>query len=189
LDEIDSDLWEQRNASEGMGTRAVGSVVEMTLRLALGFLADVAWRMEAGTGGRSRRERGMNASILGMRNATGGKWEKTFPACLGLLALYQAAVVLAGIGFALGFWGGGETDAGQGWYLTLPASAFGLVLIWAGLRTRANAPLKGGILIALGVLPSILMFWMMLPPIVALGVAIYALLHGRSEQQRTDAGI
>jgi hypothetical protein len=33
------------------------------------------------------------------------------------------------------------------------------------------------------------MFWMMLPPIVALGVAIYALLHGRSEQQRTDAGI
>jgi hypothetical protein len=189
LDEITSDLWEQSNASTEIGNRPASSAVEMTFRLVLGFPADVAWRMEAGTGSRARRERGMNASFLGMRVANGGRWDKAFLACVGLLALYQAAVVFAGVGFVLGFWGGGEEDAGQGWYLTLPPSAVGILLIWAGLRTRTNAPFKGGVLIALGVLPSILMFWMMLPPVVALGVVIYALVHGRGEQQRIDAGV
>ena len=188
LDEIDSDLWEQTHAASAERSEPEGAAVEMTLRLILGLPADVAWRMEAGAS-RARKERDMNASFLSRRVTNAGRADKIFLACVGLLAFYQAAVVLAGVGFGLGLWGGGESDAGQGWYLTLPTSATGLLLIWWGLRMRTDAPFKGGVVIALGVLPSILMFWMMLPPVVALGVALYAVVHGRSEQQRMDAAI
>ena len=188
LYEIDSDLWEQTHAASAERSEPIGAAGEMTLRLILGLPADVAWRMEAGAN-RARKEREMNASLLSRRVANGGRADKIFLAFVGLLALYQAAVVFAGVGFGLGLWESGEGDAGQGWYLTLPTSATGLLLIWWGLRMRTNAPFKGGVVIALGVLPSILMFWMMLPPVLALGVALYAVVHGRSEQQRMDADI
>jgi hypothetical protein len=183
--EIASDLWDhQQGATVGNAARA-GTALQVFLRLVLGAPSDMAWHVETRAAVRSRKERGMKAPSWNQHafwNA--GQAEKVFLACVGLLVIYQAAAVAIGLGFALGLWGGSEEGPGSGWFVTIPPSAAGLVFIWAGLRARIAAPLKSGVLIALGVLPSILMFWMMLPPVVALGVAIYAILHGRSEHRR-----
>jgi hypothetical protein len=185
-DEIDSDLWEHVHETKGAGR--VGVNLQVLARLLLGLAADVAWRLETGATRRAGKERGMSASFLSTRMTGGGRAEKVFLACAGLLVVYQAAIALISAGFGVGLWRGGPDDPGNGWFLTLPISAAGVVLILAGLKARAAAPFRGGVLVTLGVLPSIGMFWMMIPPVIALGVAIYAVLDGGSRQKRIDAG-
>lgn len=188
-DEITSDLWEQQRAAEEKGAGRASIAVYVLLRIVLGIPSDIAWRIETGAIVSSGKERGMRVqSWMSWQSYGGsGRGEKIFLACTGMLLIYQAAIVFISGSFGAGLWRGGADDPGNGWYYTLPISLMGVVLIWAGLRQRIRAPFRAGVYIALGVLPSILMFWMMLPPLVALGVAIYAVLHGRSEQRRLDA--
>jgi hypothetical protein len=188
IDEIVSDLWEHQRAAEVVANARSTTAVHVLLRLVVGVPSDIVWRLEAGVGGRTRREQGMKASpSLSLSSYTNAGWaEKIFLACLALLAIYQAATVVFGAGYGLGLWGGGADDPGNGWYLLLPLNFAGLVLLLAGLLRRESAPFLAGVLLAVGVLPSILMFWMMLPPVVALGVAVYALLHGWTEQKRME---
>ncbi len=43
-------------------------------------------------------------------------------------------------------------------------------------------------LFAIGVVPSIVMFWLIIPPIIALVVAVYSVLNGRTQQRQLTAG-
>ena len=84
--------------------------------------------------------------------------------------------VPAAVAFAVSLFG---EDGGSRWALVfLPA--LGAALVVTGLRVRRRAPLRAGLYVAVGVVPSILMFWMVAPPLVAIAVAVYALLAGRS---------
>ncbi len=109
--------------------------------------------------------------------------ERVFVVLGALLAGYQLIAVAYAVGFGLF-----DSDAADAWWLGALANAAGVAFIVSGLRQRAQTPLRAGILVAIGVLPSILMFWMIIPPIVALGVATYAVLNGRNRQRQLRAG-
>ncbi len=104
--------------------------------------------------------------------------DRVFVILLALLAVYQLVWVVAATGSVL--FGG---DPGAAWVLAL-MNAAGVALIVTGLRQRSQAPLRAGILLAVGVVPSILMFWVYIPPMIALAVAIYAIQNGLSRSRR-----
>lgn len=107
-----------------------------------------------------------------------------------LLAVYQLVVLVAGTAAGVGLIGvneiPGRNSAAELSFAFI--SGVGLALIGAGLWQRAPAPERAGILIAIGVVPSIVMFWMIVPPIVALVVAIYSLVNGSTQQRKLAAG-
>ncbi len=181
--ELESDIWEQRQEE-------TGPVLHMLLRLVLGAPSDMAWRLETGAAVRNSRkpDRQSNSWTAKRGVMNSEQTSRIFVALVLLLALYQVAIALLSAGWGLGILDiANEESPGNGWFITLPISAIGLPFIWAGMRQRLQAPKRAGVLIAVGVLPSILMFWMMLPPIIALGVAIYAVFNGRSQQRQLDA--
>ena len=106
--------------------------------------------------------------------------ERVFVLLLVLLAMYQLVVVLAAAAFTAGIVN--DNEGVHSWLLVL-VNAAGVVLIATGLRQRAQAPVRAGVFLAIGVVPSILMFWMIIPPIIALGVAIYAIQNGLSHSR------
>ena len=111
-----------------------------------------------------------------------------------LLAVYQLVVLVAGTAAGVGLISvneiPGRNSAAELSFAFI--SGVGLALIGAGLWQRAPAPERAGtrarILIAIGVVPSIVMFWMIVPPIVALVVAIYSLVNGSTQQRKLAAG-
>lgn len=107
-----------------------------------------------------------------------------------LLAAYQLVVVVfsgaAGVGILNAEEAPGWTTAGELFLAFI--SAVGIALIAFGLRQRAQAPERAGMLFAIGVVPSIVMFWLIIPPIIALVVAVYSVLNGRTQQRQLTAG-
>lgn len=94
------------------------------------------------------------------------------------LIIYQAGVAAGAAVFA---------DDRDRWFFVV-ILAIGAVLATAGLSLARQSPMLSGGLIAVGVVPSIIMFWMIVPPIIALGVAIYAVLNGRNHQRQPGVG-
>ncbi len=105
--------------------------------------------------------------------------DRVFVILLALLAVYQFVWAVAATGSVVF-----DSDSSAVWVLAL-MNAAGVALIVTGFRQRSRSPLRAGILLAAGVVPSILMFWVYIPPIIALAVAIYAIQNGlsRSRQQ------
>lgn len=101
--------------------------------------------------------------------------DRVFVITLVVLAVYQLFIFVATGANATGVAG---PDNGDGIWIFVITSLFGAALIIAGLRLRTSMPLPAGIMIAVGVVPSILMFWMVIPPIIAIAVAIYAIWNG-----------
>jgi len=58
-EEIESDLWEQRQAGSQRETQ-LGTALHILLRLVLGTSSDLVWRVETGAAARSGREPSMN---------------------------------------------------------------------------------------------------------------------------------
>ena len=105
--------------------------------------------------------------------------ERVFVILLALLAGYQFVWAVAATGTVVF-----DSDSGAAPWVIALVNAAGVALIVTGFRHRSRAPLRAGILLAAGVVPSILMFWAYIPPIIALAVAIYAVLNGRSHQRQ-----
>ncbi len=103
--------------------------------------------------------------------------ERAFVVAAIALAIYQLS---AGIGTAIL---GDDSDR----LIFVAMLALGGGLVFQGLRLRQRAPLRGGLTIALGVVPSILMLWMIVPPFIALAVAIYAVSNGRKQGREQGA--
>lgn len=178
--EIESDLWEHELLWKESGLSGLSG--QCLSRWLLGIPADLSWRLEQKGSSRNTAE-DVGSKLERRIKLSGITAQKVMFGLVLLVAAYQALIVFVSGGFGLGFWGGGEGDPGNGWYYTLPICLAGVVLIWAGLRERVKAPFRSGVLIAIGVLPSILMFWMMIPPVIALVVAVYSILHGRNQQR------
>ena len=101
-------------------------------------------------------------------------------AFLGLavaLVVYQAAVSVGAALFA---------DDSDRWFFVI-ILAIGAVIAVAGLRLASQSPIWSGVMIVVGLIPSIIMFWMIVPPIIALWVAVYAVYSGRKKQQELGA--
>ena len=77
-------------------------------------------------------------------------------------------------------------DNGDRWIFVF-VFTIGAAFIAGGLRFADRSPMRAGLLIAVGVIPSILLFWMVVPPLIALGVATYAVLNGRTRQRQLRA--
>ncbi len=94
------------------------------------------------------------------------------------LVIYQAGLAV-GVAFV-------ADDSDRWLFVVVPA--LGAVIALAGLKIARQSPIWSGLLIAVGVLPSILMFWMIVPPIIALWVAVYAVYNGRRQQRLLRTG-
>jgi hypothetical protein len=91
--------------------------------------------------------------------------------------LYQ--IVLA-VGVAL------FDEAGDRWVFVF-IFLLGVALIALGSRFSSRMPLLAGVATAVGVFPSILLFWMVIPPLIALAVAVHSILDGRTRQRMLRA--
>ena len=101
--------------------------------------------------------------------------EQAFFLLAGILLAYQLAVF-----GALAFWSDGRD-------LVLPAIfGSGSILLFDGLRNFRVAPLRGGVLVAIGVVPSILLYWVVAASLIGSVVAAYSLLsiNGRAKKLR-----
>ncbi len=94
------------------------------------------------------------------------------------LVIYQASIAVGATFLA---------DDSDRWFFVV-ISALGAVIASAGLKIAKQAPTWSGLLIAVGVLPSIIMFWVIIPPIIALWVAVYAVYNGRRQQRGLETG-
>ncbi len=99
--------------------------------------------------------------------------EQVFFLQAGLLVVYQLAVFLA-----LSFL---NADTGVALAAIFGSGTFFLL---AGLRDFGPAPVRGGVLVAGGVIPSILSYWLILPSVIGVAVATYALLSISSRTKK-----
>ena len=161
--EIDSDLWEQQWLASRRGDPALGTAIEVLVRMTLGILDDLVWRLEAG----ARTTKGTTTvnDTLPMRIG--------FIIAMVLLALLS----VAGISFLLGngdFDNSVEHWVWRGFFVALP------VVGALGLWLCATRPRLGMGLVLLGVGASaFLMPWMAFVT-VPLGIVIIAFAIKRS---------
>ncbi len=99
--------------------------------------------------------------------------EQVFFLLTGLLVAYQLTVFLA-----LSFFNDGSGVA------LAAIFGFGTFFLLAGLRDFSPAPARGGVLVAVGVIPSLIMYWLILPSVIGLAVATYALLSIGSRSKK-----
>jgi hypothetical protein len=164
IEEIDSDLWDQRRFAERERQPVAGTAAEVFARTVLGMPADVLWRIETGSTLAAHRRNTVNTS-LAMR--------------IGMVSVTILLVALVFNGISIVF-GAGEWDSrGEqvAWGLVFAACP---LLAIVGLWLSANRPKLGIALVVVGVvLASLVMFWMAFI-IVPVGLAVIALAIRRS---------
>ncbi len=104
--------------------------------------------------------------------------QRVFLAAAVALVIYQASIAAGVAVFA---------DESDRWFFVV-ILAIGAVVTASGLRVARQAPMFSGVLIAVGVIPSIIMFWMLIPPLIAFWVAVYAVYSGRRRQRELASG-
>ena len=123
-DEIESDLWSQREEARSICRSGLSLAVEILARLILGIAADVSWRLERGQEPDKRIERtadkatrfvALTAIVGGIAWAAGVVdwmvtaatdpgvkiWEMPLLAALGMIALVALSLSLGGLGYLL----------------------------------------------------------------------------------------
>ncbi len=187
--QIQADLWDHYSdrTEDGASPAVIG--LEALGRATSGAAADLVWRLE-----QKRREKDP-AEAVGSKLERKTKLptttvQKVMLGLVVLLAVYQLVVLVAGTAAGVGITSADEApgrDSAAALTLAVISGA-GFALIVTGLRQRAQAPGRAGILLAIGVAPSILIFWMIIPPIIALVVAVYFLIDGSTRQRKLRAG-
>ena len=166
--EIESDLWEHGRDSEEAGAAPSDAGLQIVARCLAGMPADLAWRSDAARRARSsRRREPMNEVIR-------RSWWLVPAALVGL---FDVMLFLAQSG-RYGGLGGGFLEPRIG--VRLAASAAWLVFavcIAAGIALRNRRPQRAGWLVIVGSLPALLLFWMVVPPLLAVAAIVGAVLH------------
>ena len=185
--EVESDLWEQDWLWQERGLTGLFS--QRLGRWLLGMPADLSWRLEQ-RGPTKNPAEDVGSKLERMIKLATTTVQKVMLGLVVLLAAYQLVVVVfsgaAGVGILNAEEAPGWTTAGELFLAFI--SAVGIALIAFGLRQRAQAPERAGMLFPIGVVPSIVMFWLIIPPIIALVVAVYSVLNGRTQQRQLTAG-
>ena len=177
--EIASDLWEHRHESEEAGVQESDAALQILARCLAGMPADLAWRSGAARRARaSRRGEQMNEVIR-------RSWWLV-PATLVLLfdlVLFLGQITGGGVG---GFADFSEPRLG----VRLAGSAFWLlftVCMAAGIALRNTRPQRAGWLVIVGTLPALLLFWTVVPPLLAIATIIGAIVHMTTTPTPTKA--
>ena len=162
--EIDSDLWEQQWLASRRGDPEFGTAIEVLVRMLLGAISDITWRVETGA----------SATAKGITTVN-----STWPMRIGfIIAMVPLALLaVAGISFLLGNGDFDNTTEHWVWrafFVALPITG------GIGLWLCATRPRLGMALVALGVGASaFLMPWMAVIT-VPVGIAIVAFAIKRS---------
>ena len=161
--EIASDLWEHRHEAEAAGAEPSDAGLQILARCLAGMPADLAWRSGAARRARaSRRGEPMNAMIR-------RSWWLV-PATLVLL--FYVALFVAQITNQIFV----EPRAG----VRVAASALWLLFtgcMAAGIALRNTRPQRAGVLVIFGTLRALLLFWMVVPPLLAIATIVGAIAH------------
>jgi hypothetical protein len=157
--ELASDLWEQRAYGRAVGAPAPAVALSILRRMTAGMPADLRWRQRqlAATRGRPLGARGQPV----LRTLARTWWLML----AGLVGSFEVA-----FGVAIPEEGANFDTVGGG---ALIATAGLLVLGGIAVRRRRSR-VAGDSMIAVGALPTVPFFWMILPPLAGLTVIVAA---------------
>jgi hypothetical protein len=169
--ELDSDLWEQRALGRAVGASGALVAVSILRRTVAGVPADLSWRQSrrAAGAGQGRRPSPLTGGGRPMLATLRRNW------WLVLAAIHALVELLLGIGIAL--------DGNPGSIAGGAAIAGGGVLILTGIAVRRRRRVAGDVMIAIGALPAMPFFWLVLPSLLGLvvvGAAAVDAAEGRS---------
>jgi len=165
--EIDSDLWEQQWLASRRGDPAVGTAIEVLVRMLLGVMSDITWRAQAGAWTRADGSIKMTES----------------PYMRGLVTVgvvLAVILIVTGIGsIADAFL---DSDVGSG------MAAFGAITVLAGaavaggLMISRRHPLLGIGLVTVGAITVAAAWYWMLVITIPIGIALVAIAFFRARQ-------
>ena len=157
--ELASDLWEQRALGRAVGAPASAVALSVLRRMTAGMPADLRWRQRqlAATRGRPLGARGQPV----LRTLARTWWLML----AGLVGILEVA-----FGVAIPIEEGANFDTVGGGALVATAG----LLVLGGIALRRRSRVAGDIMIAVGALPTVPFFWMILPPLAGLTVIVAA---------------
>jgi hypothetical protein len=172
--ELASDLWEQRAGGVRWGAPAPAVALSILRRMTAGMPADLRWRQRqlAATRGRPLVPGGQPV----LRTLARNWW-------LVLAALVGSFEVLFGV--AMPFEEGGNPGSIAGGVLIATA---GLLLLGGILVRRRRSRVAGDIMIAVAALPTVVFFWMILPPLAGLTVIVAAAFDSAEARRLGERG-
>jgi hypothetical protein len=171
--ELASDLWEQRAWGRAVGAPAPAVALSILRRMAAGMPADLRWRQRqlAATRGRPLGPGGQPVLQRLARN-----WWLVLAALLGS---FEALV-----GVAMPFEEGGNPGSIAGGALIAGAG----LLMLGGIAVRRRSRVAGDLMIAVGALPTVVFFWLILPPLAGLTVIVAAAFDSAEARSLGERG-
>ena len=156
--ELASDLWEQRTYGRMVGASTAAVALSILRRMTAGMPADLRWRQRqlAATRGRPLGARGQPV----LRTLA-----RTWWLMLAALVTFEVA-----FGMAIPIEEGANLDTVGGGALIATAG----LLMLGGIALRRRSRVAGDSMIAVGALPTVPYFWMILPPLAGLTVIVAA---------------
>jgi hypothetical protein len=171
--EIDSDLWEQRQAALIQGERQWKTFCHILVRVLFGIPGDLAWRIELRLGSGSERKTQMPESTSGRIGLALGLFGALLPIAFGI------RFIVSGLAAADGEW--------VGWVV------WGFIMLLLGATIVAGQLVirrsygRGMALVAVGVgLLAVATFWMAFVT-VPLGIGLLILAHFRGRARLAPA--
>jgi hypothetical protein len=158
--ELASDLWEQRAWAQAVGAPAPAVALSILRRMTAGMPADLRWRHHqlAATRGRPLVPGGQPVLRTLARN-----WWLILAALVGF---FEVA-----FGVAMPFEEGGHAESIAGGALI---AGGGLLMLGGIAVRRRRSRVAGDIMIAVGPLPIVALFWLILPPLAGIIVIVAA---------------
>ena len=187
-EEIEADLWEQAMEATLNDSSRSELASHVLMRWALGVPDDLLWRVaQLGKGNDSgAKETAMVQSPMSrtMGYGVGG---------LALILLTAALTFTVANQIERGFFDFGYARAGSADYAWLPETGLLLVVVWplaiglivGGFRVMPRSPSLGAFLVVVASAAfAAVMFWLIIPPLVAVAVSVYAIRRARRLRQR-----
>jgi MYXO-CTERM domain-containing protein len=181
-DELASDLWEQRAHGRAVSAPPVAVAVSILRRTAAGIPADLSWRhglLAARPGPGSDPAPLTRGGRPMLSNLRRNWW-------LVLAGLYALVEIAMGVGIALALEPDRQVNPGS--VAGGSAIALGGLVIVAGLVLRRRRRVAGNALIALGSVPALPFFWMIVPTVLGLVVITAAAVDAAEERALHGAG-
>jgi hypothetical protein len=172
--ELASDLWEQRAWGRTVGAPAPAVALSVLRRMTAGIPADLRWRQQqlAATRGRPPVPGGQPVLRTLARN-----WWLILAALVGLFEI--------AFGVAMPFEEGGHAESLAGGALIATA---GLLMLSGIAVRRRRSRVAGDIMIAIGPLPIVALFWLILPPLAGIIVIVAAAFDSAEARSLGERG-